>query len=163
MGLVYPILEFSIREDLRYRLQSSADRYVCLAAMQHFEDPGDRGSPDVTAKTAVTPRLPKIVGTLELSARKPLVWQPGDRRTYVSNLAVDRHCRRLGVARRLLAACESISLDWGISTLSLHVMADNAPARQLYHQAGYVVQPQSGGIGGLFSSSRRLLLHKEVV
>ncbi|MGF1536016.1 MAG: GNAT family N-acetyltransferase [Elainellaceae cyanobacterium] len=142
------MLEFSIREDLRYRLQRSANHYVCLVAIQHF----------ATADSVE----PKIVGTVEMSARSLPAWWPSDRLTYLSNLAVDRRSRRLGVARKLLAACEHISLDWGVSTLSLHVMADNTPARQLYHQAGFSLQRQ-GGIGGLFQSSSRLLLHKDLV
>ncbi len=155
MGLVYPLLEFSIREDLRHRLRNPADRYVCLVAVQHPERSSEGAGADAAA--------PKIVGTMEMSVRKRVNWWSGDRHIYISNLAVDRHCRRHGVARRLLLVGERISLDWGISTLNLHVMADNAAARRLYHKAGYSPPPRKGGVLGIFQPSRRLLLCKDVV
>ena len=148
-GLLQPLLQFGIREDLRYRLQQPATQYVCLTAVGSLS-PSSTGS-----------RLSQIIGTLELSVRRQL-WWTGDRHVYISNVAVDRRFRRRGVARKLLQASEGVSRSWGLSNLSLHVMADNAAARQLYGQAGYTVADSKRSFDIPFQSSKRILLQKDI-
>ncbi|MGB3614163.1 MAG: GNAT family N-acetyltransferase, partial [Elainellaceae cyanobacterium] len=145
MGLVQPVVQFGIREDLRYRLQKPASHYACLVAVHHPESPALLSTGDSCDRHMA----PKIVGTLELSVRRRF-WWTSDRYLYISNLAVDRHHRRRGVARQLLQASEGVSRDWGLSSLNLHVMADNMPARQLYRRAGYTVQNNRTSFDGLF-------------
>jgi ribosomal-protein-alanine N-acetyltransferase len=53
-------------------------------------------------------------------------------------IAVDADCRRHGVGRRLLAAVVEQARDQGAHSLFLEVGADNAPARSLYSQAGFI-------------------------
>ena len=166
IGLVQPLFRFGIREDLRYRLQKSANHYACLVAVYHPQPTlpltghgGERSSaPSVSA--------PKIVGTLELSVRRQF-WWTSDRYIYISNVAVDHHYRRRGVARRLLQASEGVGQDWGLSVLNLHVMADNTAARQLYHRAGYTMRNDKSSFDNLLQrsslqGSRRILLSKTI-
>eukprot|EP00667_Euglena_gracilis_P007767 EG_transcript_7848 len=77
---------------------------------------------------------------------------------YISNLAVRRDARRRGVARRLLAACETLCARWGYPVVTLHVDEGNGPAEALYRgaQYGWVRCPQ------VFWGVRRRLLVKRV-
>lgn len=53
-------------------------------------------------------------------------------------LATDPAHRRQGRARACLAAFETAARARGADTALLEVAADNAPARALYHAAGYI-------------------------
>ncbi|MEO0406504.1 MAG: GNAT family N-acetyltransferase [Cyanobacteria bacterium P01_A01_bin.135] len=160
MEILRPLLQLGIREDLRYRLQKSASQYACLVAVHRSQlassHPGINDDPSEPLPSAPLP----VVGTLELSVRRP--WWTGDRYIYISNVAVDRRFRRRGIAQRLLQASEGIGRSWGLSQLQLHVMADNAPARQLYGRAGYTVQNDEPRFEALFQRSRRISLRKNI-
>lgn len=118
---IYPFLQFTIGEDLRYRMRLAAPYYCCLVA----SSPGDG--------------RPNIVGTVEISLRSTSFWSDRDRFPYISNLAVKKNYRRQGVASRLLAKCEQIALDWGYREILLHVIDTNYSAKQLYCRNGYRV------------------------
>lgn len=102
----------------------------------------------------------ELVGTVELALRTS--WQPGSSQyPYISNLAVSHSCRRQGVARQLLLACERTSLEWGYSNLYLHVLENNHQARQLYLKAGYQFsQAESDLLSWLLGRPKRLFLQK---
>jgi ribosomal protein S18 acetylase RimI-like enzyme len=145
---LYPLFRFSIHEDLKQRLQGGHPHYRCLTAI----------APD-----RVT-RQPTVIGTVEVAYRQPhllafnrLPW------VYISNLAVCPGYRRQGVARRLLQAAEQLTLDWGFGDLSLHVMADNNQARQLYQGMGYQLHRVEPTLFSLLNfQPSRLLLRKAV-
>ncbi|HEY0833446.1 MAG TPA: GNAT family N-acetyltransferase [Azospirillum sp.] len=56
---------------------------------------------------------------------------------FLSALAVDPAWRRRGVARRLLDAVYERARTIGFDRVTLHVWADNAPARRLYDAQGF--------------------------
>lgn len=142
----YPVLRFSIYEDLKQRLQANQKHYRCLAAIAarqtHPED--------------------LVVGTLEMSCRR-YSWyafhQP--QQIYLSNVAVREEYRRRGVARQLLKSAEQKAVDWGFREIYLHVMADNSRARHLYEQMGYRLQHAEVTLLSLLNMQpQRLLLKK---
>ncbi len=149
---LYPLLYFSIYEDLKQRLQNPPQIYGCLAA--------------VTAAGSEE----KVVGTVEITLRRyaPWVWYR-PRQLYLSNLAVRESARQQGVARQLLEACDRWAMAWGFQELYLHVMEDNPRARRVYHQAGYRLchiepDPLAWLMGPwLPPSPRRLLLRKSLI
>lgn len=152
-GLVrwaYPMLRLGIYEDLRNRLRSNSPHYVCLVA--------------VADGSTVTDSSEVLAGTVEIALRSSPSWQPrASQYPYISNLAVKKSCRRQGVARQLLLACERISLEWGFPDLYLHVLENNHQARQLYLKAGYQlgqVEPNYSSL--LFGRPKRLFLHKHL-
>lgn len=59
---------------------------------------------------------------------------------FVAYMAVDPSARRQGIARRLLSAAESAARERGLPHVALMVTEDNAPARELYAQAGYLTE-----------------------
>ena len=59
---------------------------------------------------------------------------------FVAYMAVEPHARRGGVGRALLGAAEALARERGLPHFSLMVTEDNAPARQLYAQAGYATE-----------------------
>lgn len=145
---LYPLFRFSLHEDLKQRLQGGHPHYRCLTAI----------APD-----RVT-RQPTIIGTVEVAYRQPQLWAfnrlPW---VYLSNLAVCPGYRRQGVARHLLQAAEQLTLDWGFGELSLHVMADNSQARQLYQGMGYQLHRIEPTLLSVFNCQpSRLLLRKAV-
>lgn len=143
---VYPLLRFSIYEDLKQRLQAAPAHYTCLAAI---------------APVAPTPQS-GLVGTVEVSLRRYSLWSTHrPRHLYLSNLAVREAARRQGIARQLLLACEQTAQSWGFGELYLHVMEDNLRARQVYQQAGYHLYRTEVTLFSLLSGQpRRLLLRK---
>ena len=145
----YPLFRFSIHEDLKQRLQGGHEHYRCLTAIS----PGR------------STQQPTVVGTVEVAYRQPNLWTFNRSQwVYLSNLAVCQRYRRQGVARRLLQAAEHLSLDWGFQELSLHVMADNAQARQLYQTMGYQLHRVEPTLFSLLNfQPSRLLLKKAVV
>ena len=144
----YPLFRFSIYEDLKQRLQGGHEHYRCLTAI----------APDRHT------RQPTVVGTVEVAYRQPTLWTFNRSQwVYLSNLAVGQGYRRQGVARRLLQAAERLSLDWGFQELSLHVMANNNQARQLYQTMGYQIHRMEPTLFSLLNfQSSRLLLKKNV-
>lgn len=142
-----PMLRLGIYEDLRNRLRSHMPHFACFVA--------------VASVPTATGYREELVGTVELALRASS-WQPGaSQYPYISNLAVSKSCRRQGVARQLLIACERTSLEWGYSDLYLHVLENNHQARQLYLKAGYQLrQAESDLITWLLGRPKRLFLYK---
>ena len=146
---LYPLLYFSIYEDLKQRLHHPHQPYRCLASV-------------MAAKGEEV-----VVGTVEMTLRRyaPWAWYR-PRQLYLSNLAVRESARRQGVARQLLEACDRAAIAWGFHTLYLHVMEDNPRARSVYHEAGYRLcriepDPLAWLMGPwLAPTPRRLLLRK---
>lgn len=150
---LYPVLKFSISEDLKPRLRSPKPYYACLAALQAM--PPDAAISDQ--------RLPKyIMGTVELSCRHPYPWQEvGEQHLYISNLAVRSDYRRQGVAQTLLTTCAKIAVGWGFSKLYLHVMEDNIQAQKLYYKCGFrTLRREETPLHWLGLTPRKLMLCK---
>jgi ribosomal protein S18 acetylase RimI-like enzyme len=59
---------------------------------------------------------------------------------FVAYMAVDPNARRQGIARALLDAAEAAARERGLPHVALMVTEDNAPARELYAQAGYLTE-----------------------
>lgn len=59
---------------------------------------------------------------------------------FVAYMAVDPAARRHGIARALLAEAEREARERGLPHLALMVTEENAPARELYAQAGYLTE-----------------------
>ncbi len=150
MRWLIPIMRMGIYEDLRNRLRSTPAHYVCMVAI---------------APAPLPDEPEQLVGTIELTLRSTAPWsmcQP--RYPYLANLAVRAECRRQGIARHLLSACERVVLEWGCQDMYLHVLESNHQARQLYLKAGYQVQEtDSNWSYWLFRQPRRLFLHKRLV
>lgn len=164
----YPILRLGIYEDLRNRLATSSDRYVCLVAVT-------MNSTDSQAPRDRSSGREMLVGTIEMGLRSrgiipssisPSFWIESSRTCqfpYLSNLAVHSEFRRLGVAQTLLNRCESIALQWGFSQLYLHVLENNDQARRLYSKAGYHLhQTDWNWSSVLFGQPRQLFLRKRL-
>ena len=149
MRWAYPMLRLGIYEDLRNRLRSTSPHYVCLVA--------------VAAVSTVAGSREELAGTVEIALRPPS-WQPrSSQYPYISNLAVKKSCRRQGVARQLLLACERTSLEWGFQDLYLHVLENNHQARQLYLKTGYQLrQVEPSYSAWLLGRPKRLFLHKHL-
>lgn len=152
LAWVYPILRLGIYEDLRQRLASTSQRYLCLAA--------------VTSSTE-QPLCDKevVIGTVEIGMRSRSPWPMSTENhiLYISNLAVHPQYRRLGVGRQLLLSCESVARQWGFSELYLHVLEDNHRAKQLYHNLGYRLQEVDWNWNTvIFRQPKRLFLRKSL-
>jgi GNAT superfamily N-acetyltransferase len=146
LNWIYPLLQITIGEDLRYRLRFASPLYHCLVA----SIPQANGEP-------------AIAGTVEISLRSPSFWTHQTQYPYISNLAVHKNYRRQGIGSKLLAKCEQIALDWGYNETHLHVLDNNHSAQQLYSQNGYSVsqiEPHWGKF--LLDYSHRLLLKKQI-
>jgi ribosomal protein S18 acetylase RimI-like enzyme len=104
-----------------------------------------------------------IVGTVEITLRSPALWSNHLQYPYISNLAVNKNYRRLGIGSQLLARCEQIALDWGYQETRLHVLDDNHSAKQLYRNNGYQISRTEANWGNLWLDySPRLLLKKQI-
>lgn len=142
---LYPLLKFTVSEDLRYRLGSSVPLYQCLVAT-------------LTDKNAE----PFVVGTIEVSL-KVSFWSPNPQYPYISNLAVKNAYRRQGIGKCLLTRCEELAYSWGYDGIQLHVLESNNSARQLYKKNGYRIIKKETYWNGFFNpSSTRLLLRKKL-
>jgi ribosomal protein S18 acetylase RimI-like enzyme len=102
----------------------------------------------------------QLVGTLEISLRRlpnPFYrgWQP-----YISNLAVLRTWRQMGIGKSLLLGAEGVVKTWGYHVLHLHVMEHNLPARHLYTRLQYRLLISQYDPFWLFGLGQRLLLYK---
>ncbi len=157
----YPLLKFSIQEDLRLRLRQAATNHTPP------HTPPDYACWVATANSGANDEI--ILGTVELSLRSQHTESllPGfllhttHRAPYLSNLAVHPHCRRQGVARQLLEICRQTATQWGQTEIFLHVLENNQAARQLYTSAGYRLQrPDPSWETWLFQQSPRLLLRR---
>jgi ribosomal protein S18 acetylase RimI-like enzyme len=82
---------------------------------------------------SVPPALP-----IPLPLKQLLAW-PNQLQPYISNLLVSPACRRQGVARALVAACEEQAAKWGYTEVWLHCDFDYEPAQKLYFSMGYSV------------------------
>lgn len=146
LGWIYPCLQFTISEDLRYRLRSASPLYCCLVASFPLHNGQEA-----------------IAGTVEIALRSPSFWSNNLQYPYISNLAVKANYRRRGVGSKLLVKCEQIALDWGYRETRLHVLDNNNSAKQLYNRNGYQIcqiEPNWGLF--LFDYSNRLLLKKPI-
>ena len=145
-NLLYPLLQLTVGEDLRFRLHSSSALYRCLVAT--ITDEQSR---------------PSIAGTVEISLKNSF-WSPHSQYPYISNLAVKDIYRRQGIARQLLEKCESIAGSWGYDAVQLHVLNHNNSAKELYLSSGYqIIREETSWNGTFFYSSSRLLLRKKII
>lgn len=153
---VYPFLRFTINEDLRYRLRSHSPLYRCLVAKLVRPQDGDRYQTDESNGDLV-------VGTAEIALRSLSFWSTNLQYPYISNLAVHRDFRRLGIGSQLLSKCEQIALEWGYQETRLHVLDNNDSAKQLYCNNGYQISQIEANWANLwFDYSPRLLLKKQL-
>lgn len=153
---VYPLLRFTINEDLRYRLRSTSPHYRCLVAEVEEASWSRHSGQNALQDHAAT----VIVGTAEIALRSSL-WSTTPQHLYISNLAVAQDYRRLGVGSQLLSACEQAAWDWGYPETRLHVLDCNESAKQLYCHHGYQIAQIEPYWGKLwFDYSPRLLLKK---
>jgi ribosomal protein S18 acetylase RimI-like enzyme len=153
---VYPFLRFTINEDLRYRLRSHSPLYRCLVAKLVRPLNGDRHLTDESNDDLV-------VGTAEIALRSLSFWSTNLQYPYISNLAVHRDFRRLGIGSQLLSKCEQIALEWGYQETRLHVLDSNVSAKQLYCNNGYQISQIEANWANLwFDYSPRLLLRKQL-
>lgn len=144
---LYSLLKFGIYEDLKARLRSHESRYACLVA--------------VVPVTTLKGEYSEIVGTVELTLRSTSWYFGAPQYPYISNLAVSPEYRRQGVAKQLLSQCEATAAKWGFRKLYLHVLDNNANARQLYETNGYSVQRvETSYATWLFQRPRKMLLSK---
>ncbi len=144
LGWIYPLVQFTISEDLRYRLRTASPVYCCLvASLSNLQE-----------ELA-------IAGTVEITLRASGFWSNNIQYPYISNLAVKEKYRRQGIGSQLLHKCEQIALYWGYQEIRLHVLERNDSAKQLYAHNGYQicqVEPSWGQF--CFDNSPRLLLKK---
>lgn len=146
LSLLYPVLQFTVAEDLRYRLRANSSLYRCLVATIINEQ----------AQSA-------IAGTVEISLKNSL-WSAEPQYPYISNLAVKNFYRRQGIAKQLLAQCEQIAISWGYDTIQLHVLSHNYSAKQLYLNSGYqIIRKEIYWEGFLKLNASRLLLSKNIL
>ncbi len=144
LGWIYPLLQFTISEDLRYRLRTASPVYCCLvASFNHLQ--GEAA----------------IAGTAEITLRSPGFWSNNIQYPYISNLAVKEKYRRRGIGSQLLHKCEEIALDWGYQEIRLHVLNENDTAKRLYTRNNYqICQIEPSWQQFCFDNSTRLLLTK---
>lgn len=156
MELVYPVLRLGIYEDLRNRLRSASEHYICLVA--------ELVSSREEAQSYLSGGGECLAGTVEMALRDRHPWPMSNSfYPYLSNLAVHPDYRRLGVAQQLLSNCERAALEWGFSDIYLHVLENNHAARRLYYHAGYQLQQVDWNWTCLlFGQPRRLFLRKNL-
>lgn len=156
LAWIYPLFRLGIYEDLRNRLRSSFDHYVCLVAqVQPLEE---------CLPETIFPLEDVLVGTVEMTVRSRSPWLlTSFDYPYLSNLAVHPLYRRRGVAQQLLDHCEHQALEWGFSEIYLHVLENNHGARHLYYQLGYRLEQIDGHWSSLiFRRPRRFFLRKNL-
>ena len=188
MDWLYPVLRLGIYEDLKNRLRSGSEHYICLVVeMRCLVSPTTAFilSPSTTLRinsaegiriNSVEPSMEDgthkyrsnrdecLVGTVEMALRSRLPWEiPSLDYPYLSNLAVHPEYRRLGVAQELLSNCEKTAREWGFDEIYLHVLENNHAARQLYYQAGYRLEQVDGHWSNwLLGQPRRMFLRKQL-
>ena len=153
---IYPLLQFTINEDLRHRLRSQSPLYCCFVAKLAL--PNSQIQNILKCDSDMI-----IVGTIEIALRSHFWWSASPQYPYISNLAVAEDFRRLGIGSKLLAKCEQTALDWGYQETRLHVLDRNDTAKQLYCGSGYQISQIESNWGNLwFDYSPRLLLRKQI-
>ena len=149
---IYPLFKFGICQDLQGRLQNQAENRhqgICFVA--------------VIINKAGKELSQTVVGTIELSFQKRSHWYNHQQYAYISNLAVNKNCRRQGIASKLLTKCEQIAKQKNFAEISLHVLASNKIGQELYFKNGYEVKQVETDLYSLFvTSKRRLLLTKSL-
>jgi ribosomal protein S18 acetylase RimI-like enzyme len=146
LSWLYPLLQFTVGEDLRYRLRFNSSLYQCLVAI-------------IIDEKAQSLRA----GTVEISLKTSL-WSAEAQYPYISNLAVKNAYRRQGIAKELLAKCEQIARSWGYDTIQLHVLSHNNMALELYLNSGYQITKREMHWEGFFKfNASRLLLSKKIL
>ena len=159
-GWIYPLLQFTIGEDLRYRLRSRSPVYSCLVAK--LANPDWRKT-RIESSVDYSDSESIIVGTAEITLRSTSFWSSEPQHPYISNLAVAENYRRLGIGSQLLVRCEEIALNWGYDETRLHVLDRNDSAKQLYCHNGYQISQIEANWSSLwFDYSPRLLLRKSI-
>ncbi|MGD1922318.1 MAG: hypothetical protein ACFCAD_27550, partial [Pleurocapsa sp.] len=83
---VYPFLQFTINEDLRYRLRSRSPVYACLIAK--IANPDWRGVTENKSYENISQSETIIVGTAEIALRSASFWSNEPQYPYFSILAV---------------------------------------------------------------------------
>jgi ribosomal protein S18 acetylase RimI-like enzyme len=154
---LHPLLRLGIYEDLRHRLRTHSTPYACLVAVAL---PMAEVAPPPPSRSL--PPDPPIAGTIEIGVRNPVWFTPLGQHVYLSNLAIATPYRRKGVAFHLLKQCEKISLEWGYSSLYLHVMEDNSAAYNLYTKVGYRVYRAEPSLSSFLGRPRQILLCKSL-
>lgn len=146
-SLASPLLRLGLQEDLRQRLKQKRPQYACFVAVHHGQDSR------------------AIVGTVEVAIPEKDPWRSQTTYLpYIANLAVAPAVRRQGIAHQLLQACEDQAQQWHFPHISLHVMEDNHPARQLYGQRGYRLQRLETDLWSwVWRSPRKFLLKKALI
>lgn len=140
-----PVLQYTVSEDLRYRLRHHPPLYQCLTAVSNTTQPET------------------IVGTVEIAIKKSFWLTSNVQYPYISNLAVKAHYRRQGIAKQLLERCEQIATGWGYNRIQLHVLAHNEQAKKLYLGYGYQIVSEEPHWNGFFQPfATRLLLRKQI-
>jgi ribosomal protein S18 acetylase RimI-like enzyme len=138
MAWFTPLFKIGIAEDLRNRLRtrvpsalhSKPQQQVCSIAVYVVgkASPGENRSQSY------------ISGTVEVGVRTAERYRQNHHRyVYLSNLAVSKDFRRLGIAQKLIASCEQQTREWGYTEIHLHVMGNNERGRNLYQKLGYEV------------------------
>ncbi|WP_019507889.1 GNAT family N-acetyltransferase [Pleurocapsa sp. PCC 7319] len=154
---VYPFIQVTINEDLRYRLRSRSPLYCCLVAkLANHNQEGIANEYNSDSNL-------QIAGTVEIALRSASFWSNERHYPYISNLAVNINYRRLGIGSQLLAKCEQIAADWGYQETRLHVLDSNQSAKQLYRYNGYQILQIEASWGKFWLDySPRLLLKKQI-
>jgi len=77
-----------------------------------------------------------VIGFVDIDAR-PAKNADAPPRPYLSDLAVDKYYRRLGLASCMIRECEARVIEMGMNRLFLRVERDNNAARKMYDSMGY--------------------------
>ncbi len=154
----YPLFKLGISQDLRSRLQNNSFQEQARAESNE----ADRCCLVAVMMTKIAGKIcQNVVGTVELSFRSRSHWYNHQKYAYIANLAVCKNYRRQGVAHKLLVQCEQIAKQKDFKQISLHVLASNKPAQELYQKNGYDIKQVETDLYSLFvTSKRRLLLTK---
>jgi ribosomal protein S18 acetylase RimI-like enzyme len=120
LGLVAPLLQWGIEQDLRQRQRQNLAGYGCFIST-HRETGQILGVVEVELKI--------------LSRQSP--YRMGQPQPYLSNLAVHPDYRQQGLGQRLIQTVETWVKQQGHVHIYLHVLAQNQAALRLYRQLGY--------------------------
>ena len=124
--------------ELEHRMMKGSDVFIAT-------DPTVNASDSAVDPTGlyVEPGAP-LLGCVDLSSQELVLPTHGlAGGLYLSCMAVSPQARRRGVARSLIAACESRAAERNEHRLWLHVEQGNRAAIELYEAEGYLLQPES--------------------
>jgi ribosomal protein S18 acetylase RimI-like enzyme len=93
-------------------------------------------TPDVLLLLVETPGAAGPIGHLWLSISREATPPTG----FIYDVFLAEPYRGQGLGRQAMQALEERAREMGLARLSLHVFADNAPARGLYQALGYEVK-----------------------